>query len=316
MNTLNRLRCGLSMLGVLGVVALGEAQSAAQTSPTTTAAVVNGSKITLAEVDAVLKARPTLGPLTAAQQRQLRFEILSVMIDEMLLQQYFDKHGPKVEPAEVEAQLKALSEALARQKLTLQSYCAEQGITEKKLREGIKIVQQLTRYTEAKMTDAALRQYYEANRAYFDKVTVRAAHIVLRVPANAPESERAQARQKLAAMRAELLAGKADFAELAKRYSQCPSAARGGDIGFFAAKWMDLDESFVQAAFAAKVGDITEPVDTEFGVHLIKVLERTPGIPSTFEKVIDEVRDSFAQDVRANLLDELRKVAKVEITLP
>jgi parvulin-like peptidyl-prolyl isomerase len=51
-------------------------------------------------------------------------------------------------------------------------------------------------------------------------------------------------------------------------------------------------------------------------VHLIKVLERTPGIPSTFEKVIDDVRDSFAQDVRANLLDELRKSAKVEITLP
>ena len=72
--------------------------------------------------------------------------------------------------------------------------------------------------------------------------------------------------------------------------SQCPSAPRGGDLDFIARKWM-VEEPFAKAAFAMKVGDLSDIVTTDYGLHLILVTDRKAGTPTTFEQVADEVRE-------------------------
>lgn len=89
---------------------------------------------------------------------------------------------------------------------------------------------------------------------------VRASHILVKDGA------------QCAALRSEILDAGADFAALAKQYSQCPSGQKGGDLGFFGRGQMV--PSFEAAAFEQPVGEVGECVDTNFGSHLILVQER------------------------------------------
>ena len=110
------------------------------------------------------------------------------------------------------------------------------------------------------------------------------------------------------------MANQIDFAEAAKKYSQCPTAPSGGDVGFFTPK--DVDESFARAAFSTPVNGVTEVVQSGYGYHIIKVTDRTAGTPSDFAKIKDQVRQMCTQEMYLNLLDGLRKSSKIEITLP
>src|SRR5207248_788790 len=140
-------------------------------------------------------------------------------------------------------------------------------------------------------------------------------HIVIRVSADAAPAERAEAKRKLDAIRADIVAKKLTFAEAATKHSQCPSAPKGGDLDFFARKWM-VEEPFAKAAFGLKVGEMSDVVTTDYGLHLILVTDRKPGMPVTFEAVTDEVRECLLEDLRQTTLLDLRRAAKVEIKLP
>ena len=135
---------------------------------------------------------------------------------------------------------------------------------------------------------------------------VRASHIVLRVP-RATEADRAKVRQQLTELRAQLAAHKIDFAEAAKKYSQSPEAANGGDIGLIPRK-MAVDENFARAAFSTPVNGISDIVQTSYGLHLIKVTERRPGEASDFSKIKEDVRYFCVDEMRMKLLNELRRV--------
>ncbi|MCS7158950.1 MAG: peptidylprolyl isomerase, partial [Gemmatales bacterium] len=105
------------------------------------------------------------------------------------------------------------------------------------------------------------------------------------------------------------------FAEAAKKYSQDPSSALGGDLGYFPPRSHDADP-FIRTASRLKVGEISEVVHTEFGCHLITVTDRKPGKPTTFEQVRDLVLDMYVEEVKARVLLEERKKAKVEVLIP
>lgn len=240
------------------------------------AATVNGESIALADVDALLKSTLPLTPLTAAQKRQMRIEVLSDMVDDLLLRQFLRKNGPKVDPGEIDAQLKAFGEKLKADGKTLADFYKLTGQTEAQVRESWTAAMQLTGYVKSNTTEEQLKAYFNANKDHFDRVEVKVRHVVLRVGKNAAPVERAAAKEKLEAVRAEVAAGKLDFAAAAKKHSHCPSAPTGGDIGYIARKGGLVDEAFCKAAFALKPNELSGVVETDFGFHILQVTDRKP----------------------------------------
>jgi peptidyl-prolyl cis-trans isomerase C len=297
-------------------LALAAILALAAQAPAQTAAVVNGEVIPMRELDAVLALRPpAVTPLTAAQRRQLREGVLQPLIDERLLRQFLAKNSAPAGAHEIANQMADLVAGLKAQGKTLADYCKDSQQTPAQVQANLELMLRWNSYMRSKATDAELRKYYADNKDFFDKTTVRASHIVIRLPTGSPASERAAARQKLTALRAEIVAGSVSFADAAMRHSECPSAPKGGDLGFFARKWM-VEEPFAKAAFALKVNEISDVVTTDFGLHLIQVTDRKPGEGSQFERVQEEVRDCFLDEMRQTLIADLRAKAKIEIRLP
>ena len=106
--------------------------------------------------------------------------------------------------------------------------------------------------------------------------------------------------------------GGEDFVEAAKRLSTGPSGADGGDLGFF--KREDMVGPFAEAAFALEAGQISDPVQTKFGWHVIKVEERRQASVPDFAAVRDQLTFELAQEKGQALMKGLRANAKVEIS--
>src|SRR5262249_50312963 len=98
--------------------------------------------------------------------------------------------------------------------------------------------------------------------------------------------------------------------------SQDPRAADGGDLGFFLRKG-DFDEAFLRAAFALPVGQVSDVVQTDYGLHLIQVTERKPGKETKFADLKEAAREFCAEELRQQILAQERKAAPIsEIHLP
>jgi parvulin-like peptidyl-prolyl isomerase len=281
------------------------------------AATVNGEAIPLDRVDGLIRRRPVVStPLTAGQVRNLRLAVLDGLVEDLLLEQFLRQHGPKVEPAEVDAHAAALTNALRRLNRTPADYLREIGLTEPQARQLWAALIGWGKYVDKLATDAELRKYHADHRPLFDGATVRAAHIVARVSPSAPSGERQAARDRLAKVRAELVGGRISFSDAARKYSADPTAETGGDLGVVGRRDPTVDEPVLAAAFALPAGDISQPVDSEFGVHLVRVCERTAGTPTPYEKVADQVREAYADELRGRLLAKLRSEAAIRVTVP
>jgi peptidyl-prolyl cis-trans isomerase C len=279
-------------------------------------AVVNGEVITRAELDDAVRqmSGPSPMALTEDQRRAQQMQVLSMMIDDKLMRQFLAKNCPPAAPADVAARVAAVEGELKKQTKTLQDYYKETGETEAGFRGYCALAVQWDAYAKAKISDADVEKYYKDNKDFFDRVAVRASHIALRVSPNATDADKAKLKQQLADLRAQIVANQIDFAEAAKKYSQCPTASSGGDVGYFNPK--SVDESFARAAFSTPVNGVSDVVQTGYGFHIIKVTDRKAGEPSDLAKIKDDVRAICAEEMRFKLLEDLRKAAKVEITLP
>lgn len=131
---------------------------------------------------------------------------------------------------------------------------------------------------------------------------VRAQHILIRVDEDAPEAEAKAAEEKILAAKKEIEEG-ADFGEVAQRVSEDEGTkVKGGDLGMFGPG--SMVKPFEDAAMALEIGQISEPVRSRFGYHLIKVNEIEP--PS--EKALEEVQDQLARELLAS--EAAKDVAK------
>ncbi len=148
-------------------------------------------------------------------------------------------------------------------------------------------------------TEEALRAAYEAdNTMAKGPDEVRASHILV------------ETQEEADAIVAELQKG-GDFAAIAKQKSKGPSGAKGGDLGYFTKDKMVPE--FANAAFDLKTGEVSAPVKTGFGWHVIKVVDRRQGQGPSFAERAPALRQAMAQKVVAELLTTLTDGADIEI---
>jgi len=154
------------------------------------------------------------------------------------------------------------------------------------------------------VTDAEVKAYFEKNKAEFSEPeSVKASHILVKVPQDADEKAWKDAEAKIKDIKKKLDGG-ADFAKLAQEMSDDPgSKAKGGDLGFFSKGRMVPE--FEAAAFALKPGEVSQPVKTPFGYHLIKVVEKKDAHEKSFDEVKDQVKQNLLNQKRREALDAM-----------
>jgi peptidyl-prolyl cis-trans isomerase C len=146
-----------------------------------------------------------------------------------------------------------------------------------------------------KINDAEMKKYYEKNKGDFREV--RASHILVKT-----EDEAKEVKKKLD--------GGADFAALAKEKSQDPGSARqGGDLGFFTKDRMV--KPFAEAAFTMKPNEISKPVKSAFGFHVIKVMEIKE--PKNFQELTPAQIQGLRGVMINSEIDQLKEKAKIKI---
>ena len=164
------------------------------------------------------------------------------------------------------------------------------------------------RYIEnkVKVTDDEVKAYYEKHKdQYTQQAQVKARHILIKVPAGGDEKAWEEAKKK--AMDIKKMAEKGeDFGELAKKYSDDPGTKdRGGELGYFGKGRMVPE--FEKAAFSLKPGEISDPVKTIFGWHLIQVEDVKAAQAKPFDKVESFVKQRALQEKRQKELEKLLK---------
>jgi peptidyl-prolyl cis-trans isomerase C len=157
---------------------------------------------------------------------------------------------------------------------------------------------ELQEEAKAALTDEALHQTYnDAVKSVGGQEEVHARHILV----EAEDDAKAILEQ---------LKGGADFATLAKEKSKDPGAAEGGDLGYFTKDQMVPE--FAEVAFKMYPGQLSNPVKTQFGWHIIKVEDKRTKQPPEFEKVKDQIENFLARKAQTDFVAKLRQTAKIE----
>jgi len=294
-------------------------------TPETEVAVVGGRPIRLAEVDLVVAWWSQAGSPEAREagsRKELQLKALDHLIDQLLLAQEAQRRSVAVDDSLLERMLtqwggqfasdQDRDEKLAARHMTIAD-------VREKFRQDL-LVQKLVE-TEIRDTlevsDAAVQAYYAAHPEFFDLSEVHARHVLLQMPADAPPESLAAARALAERIRDEARGG-ADFAGLAQRYSDCPSKAQGGDLGFF--RKGQMVPAFSEAAFRLPPGQVSDVVQTEFGFHVIKVEERRgEGVQPLGEAGPAIQRFLYNQELQRAVdvfSDRLRESAKIKMKLP
>ncbi|MBM4070164.1 MAG: hypothetical protein FJ271_14605 [Planctomycetes bacterium] len=265
---------------------------------------------------------------------QARKEVIEFLIGNVLIDQYLMRMKVNVERQEVEARMAQMRAEAKKEGQDFDKMLKALHLSEDELRYQLAGAMRMEKYVAQQATDKALRDLFESSKAMFDGSRMQARHILLTIN---PERNAEQARARLLAAKARIeaevakelakLSDRADklerektrmqamekaFAEIAAKESDCPSKAEGGSLGWFPRAGA-MVEPFARAAFALKPYQLSEPVATEFGQHLILAIDHKPGKDIKFEDVRPVVREVYYDRLRESLISQLRPRARIDI---
>ena len=284
-------------------------------------AKVNGKDITDGEIHKVLGLfKKQMGARVPPDQMEsalprIRERIVEELVMRQIMLAEVAKQGISLSDSEFAEIKKELAEELPPGS-TLETYMAETGTTEAEMREQMAVRKMIMAKADAieKPTDEEIQKFYDENKEGFAQgETVTASHILIKLDPTDDEAAKAAKRARIEDLRKQVLEG-ADFAELAKANSDCPSASAGGDLGSFGRGQMVPE--FEDAAFSQPTGSVGEVVETQFSYHLIKVTEHQEAKATDFNEAKVRISDILfsqkQQDAVKEYVEGLRKQADVQ----
>lgn len=283
--------------------------------PNKVIATVNGEKILRKELDTILsrfeqQVDPSVIP-------SMEMQITDRLIAQGLLRQFVLEKKLTVADEVVDKEIAKMRDNIKNNPATkdksLEQFLEFQGSNIGELKTAIGMSAALENYVSKNIDDKRLEEYFIKNVSNYNGETTTASHILVDTKNMKTQEEFDKAKAKIDSIKKELDGG-ADFAELAKKYSDCPTGKSGGDLGPFPRRGAMVD-AFANVAFATEVGKISDPVKTEFGYHIIKVTDRTPAKDVSFSEVKGRVKEELVGMEMSNLIKELKEKAKIEVSL-
>jgi len=273
-----------------------------------TVATVDGEVILMSEYEK--RAKPILeeyeklltGPDKDIRIKEIRDKILDQMIDEKVLVHEAKRMKINVTRKEVQDGIEEIKKRFPTEEEYNQEL-AKQGLLEEKFKDQvkeqvmqIKLIDQEVKAKVVPPTDKEIEDFYKQHESEMvQPEQVRVRHILIKVGENTDKKE---ALKKITEILKEAKKGKTSFSDLAKKYSEDPSAAKGGDLGFFIRGQMV--GKFEDAAFALNVGEISGVVETEYGYHIIQCIEKK----AEEKKSLDEIRDYLRNFILQTKMEE------------
>ncbi len=279
-------------------------------NPTRVLATVNREPITKADfLDLIMRYQ-----IPPGNEQQVYTDGIETLINTRLINQFLARQQLQVSESKLDADIEQLKKDLKEDGRDLATALIESGKTIDDVKKELAARQRWIEYVKEKGTDDELKKFVASNKDLFNGTQVRASHIMLKLdPKGAPADEE-KVKQRLLQIKHDIESNKYTFAEAANKFTEDPTHTEGdgGDIGYFG-KNTGIIEEFADAAFAMKKGQISDPIRTIHGYHLIQVTDRKEGRALDFESKKNFALQMYAMNLQKNILTAARKEAKVEI---
>ncbi len=316
-----------TLLTALTLILLALPASAAEEKPSSKdkVAIVNGSVITRVDFEREIHvaeqqfSRMGKSP-SDSQLSEIKQKALERLIERELLYEESQKKEIKVDEAELNRKFKERFPNEAELKSLLSTMNLTEADLKSQFRLGMTIGKLIDQEFMQKITvsDKETKQFYDNNPMFFKQAEqVRASHILIKADSKVEKTQKAEARKQLEEIQQKVKEGE-DFATFAKDSSQCPSSAKGGDLGYFGRGQMV--KPFEEAAFALKPGEVSDIVETRFGYHLIKVVDKKPEAKIAYndakERIERRLKNERIHKEVTQYIEKLKETAKIERFMP
>ena len=310
----------------LCITGLSSFVSAADLKAVPPVVTVNGKAMEQAELEKQINRilNSVKGKIPDDQTDKFKANIQGRIIDNFitraLIEEECDKLKIEVTKKELDDKLNEYMKRLPKG-MDLDAALKQAGLERKELDNDIRFNTQFEKLVSLKTkdqpapTESEIKSYFDTNSKKFNiPAQVHARHILIKTDSKDNETIKKEKKDKITELREKLLQD-ADFAELAKENSDCPSGkARGGDLGTFPRGRMV--KAFEDAAFSQKVNEIGPVIETRFGFHIIQVTEiieaKTKTLKESRDLIIKAINQKQKQQITRDLITKLKENAKID----
>ena len=271
-----------------------------------------GEPIDVAEVNRLVKISLRGRPVSKAALAGLEAQALEQIINRRLVMKHLEDKNIKITDEALDDAIRERQKAAQSQNGDLADDLGRSGLTLKAYRDEVEWEMRWGKYLQSQITDEVLQKFFEARHQEFDGTELRLSQILLRPNGRLDPEQLDALMARAQTIRDEVLGELTTFADAARKYSSAPSRKKGGDIGFIPRHGV-MPEDFTDAAFALEKGQISNPIVTHLGVHLIECTDIRPG-KKTWRDVRRELRPAVMLEVFQRLAVKTRETVDVEYT--